>query len=312
MNPWLYVIAGLVCAAVGLTGRAHRDHDDRWPGGLDEGEADRGRRHRPQIRPGVRVQAAAAAYRFRESLFLLPAVIVLTGLGLAELAGGLDEAGIRPPLSATMTTTAATWLLSTVAGATITTAGVVFSLTVVSLQLASSQFSPRVMRSFIRDRLSQVVIGLLVATFCYCVLTLRRLDGDPQDPAPAVSMTVAVLLTLTTVLLIVAHLDHLARRLQVCQVVRVIADEGQDVLRSIRKAARHEQPGRTLPRRPDAAGLLVTAPKDGWVTQAAGTQLLAAVPAGTTVWLETRTGAYVHRGEALCTLWPMRRARAAG
>jgi uncharacterized membrane protein len=46
-----------------------------------------------------------------------------------------------------------------VAGTTITTAGVVFSLTVVSLQLASSQFSPRVMRSFIRDRLSQVVIG---------------------------------------------------------------------------------------------------------------------------------------------------------
>lgn len=63
-----------------------------------------------------------------------------------------------------MSSNTAVWLLSTVAGAMITTAGVVFSLTVVSLQPASSQFSPRVMRSFVRDRLSQVVIGLLIDT----------------------------------------------------------------------------------------------------------------------------------------------------
>lgn len=72
------------------------------------------------------------------------------------------------------------------AGATITTAGVVLSMTVVSLQLASSQFSPRVMRSFIRDRLSQTVIGLLAATFVYCVLTLRHLPGDTTATAPQI------------------------------------------------------------------------------------------------------------------------------
>src|SRR5690606_37882885 len=88
----------------------------------------------------------------------------------------------------------ASWLLSTLAGAMITTAGVVFSLTVVSLRLASGQFSPRVMRSFVRDRLSQVVIGLLVATFVFCVLTLRHVSADPAEPAPAITLTLAVVL----------------------------------------------------------------------------------------------------------------------
>ncbi len=134
---------------------------------------------RPRPLPELRI--AAAFYRFRESLFFLPAIIVLVGAGLAEATAALDQALSSErsiPLTLDINSNAATWLLSTVAGATITTAGVVFSLTVVSLQLASSQFSPRVMRSFIRDRLSQVVIGLLIATFVYSVLTLRHISGE--------------------------------------------------------------------------------------------------------------------------------------
>lgn len=109
-------------------------------------------------------------YRFRESLFLVPALVMSGGVMLAIAATAVDnlvgdEAEV--PLTLAMSSNAATWLVSTVAGAMITTVGVVFSLTVVSLQLASGQFSPRVMRSFIRDRLSQGVIGLLVGTFFY-------------------------------------------------------------------------------------------------------------------------------------------------
>ncbi|MDQ3763618.1 MAG: DUF2254 domain-containing protein [Actinomycetota bacterium] len=188
-------------------------------------------RTRPALLPELTV--AAVVYRFRESLFLLPATIVLGGVGLAEIAGALDRAvGPRSAVRGTveMNSNAATWLLSTVAGATITTAGVVFSLTVVSLQLASSQFSPRVMRSFVRDRLSQVVIGLLVATFAYSVLTLRHISAESTAPAPKISLTVAVALTMVTVFLIVAHLDRLARRLQGGEVVRSIFREGEEVL----------------------------------------------------------------------------------
>ncbi|MGY1639035.1 DUF2254 domain-containing protein [Geodermatophilus sp. SYSU D00742] len=260
-----------------------------------------------RVRPLLPMRVAAATYRFRESLFALPALIVVAGIGVAEAAGAADRAaGERVvPGTLTMSSSTATWLLSTVAGAMITTAGVVFSLTVVSLQLASSQFSPRVMRSFIRDRLSQVVIGLLIATFVYCVLVLRHVDGSAGDPAPRISLTVAVLLAVVTVLLIVAHLDHLAHGLQVGEVVRRISEEGEQVLRASRQASGTEQPA--VARTPPAGSrpLEVPAPRDGWVTQAPGDRMLPAVPPGTTVRLETRVGAYIHAGEPLLTVWPV-------
>ena len=130
-----------------------------------------------------RLRLAALRYRFEESLFLYPAIIMLGGIVLAIIATSVDHTlgyDTHVPFTLEMSSNAATWLLATVAGAMITTVGVVFSLTVVSLQLASSQFSPRVMRSFIRDRLSQRVIGLLVATFFYCVLALPSVSGETR------------------------------------------------------------------------------------------------------------------------------------
>jgi uncharacterized membrane protein len=258
--------------------------------------------------PLLRLRVAAAVYRFRESLFLLPALIVVGGVVLAELAHAVDRA-VGPdrtvPGTLAMSSNTATWLLSTVAGAMITTAGVVFSLTVVSLQLASSQFSPRVMRTFVRDRLSQVVIGLLIATFVYSVLTLRYVSADPDSSAPPVTLTVAVVLAVATVLLIVAHLDHLARGLQVGNVVRAIADEGQEVIRDNQRADSSPWPAPEEVTAGATASLTVPAPQDGWVTQAPGDRLLAAVPPHTTVRLETRIGAYIHEGEPLVTVWPV-------
>lgn len=252
---------------------------------------------------------ATAVYRFRESLLALPAVIVVGGILLAEATAYLDDlVGVERSLLLTveMNSNGATWLLSTVAGAMITTAGVVFSLTVVSLQLASSQFSPRVMRSFIRDRLSQTVIGLLVATFVYCVLTLRHIRGEMTDNAPRISLTVAIVLTVTTVLLIIAYLNRLAHGLQVGEVVRHIAGEADHVIDTLTDRARDETPATSNPDAPGPAERTsVHAQRDGWVTQAPSRFILAAVPPSTTVRLETRTGAYVHRDEVLMTVWPI-------
>ena len=176
--------------------------------------------------PGLR--ARALGYRFRESLFFLPVLIVLAGLGLALVVGDLNRwlrADAWPLATALrMTPEVAVWFLSGVAGAMITTAGVVFSLTVVSLQLASGQFSPRVLRTFVRDRLSQVVIGTLVATFVYCTLVLRYTSQDEQF-VPTLPIGVALVLVVVTVLLIIAHLDHLSRSLQVGEVLRRISVE---------------------------------------------------------------------------------------
>lgn len=249
---------------------------------------------------------AAARYRFKESLFLFPALVMLAGIALALGAAALDRAlaDSGPPLTLAMSSNAATWLLATVAGAMITTVGVVFSLTVVSLQLASDQFSPRVMRSFIRDRLSQGVIGLLVGTFFYCILILPTLSAEPTDPAPRISLTVAVVLTVVTVAGIIVHLDHLARGLQVGNLARVIAAEGQSVV-----AALDRVPAGLRPVDPEdfpvpEGAAVILCPVSGWVSQLSAGGLLKAVPAGTKIRVETRVGAYIHAGEPLLTVWP--------
>ncbi|MGE2714497.1 DUF2254 domain-containing protein [Mycolicibacterium litorale] len=259
---------------------------------------------RRAVFPAMRL--STAVYRFRESLFALPALVVIGGVVLAETAAYLDDLlGARSvPLTIDINSNAAIWLLSTVAGATITTAGVVFSLTVVSLQLASSQFSPRVMRSFIRDRLSQSVIGVLVATFVFCVLLLRHVPADPATPAPRISMTAAVILAVSAVLLIMAYLNRLAHGLQVGEVVRTIASEADAVIEEIARQVRAETPADDVPDADPQNRLVVPVERDGWVTQSSSERIFAIVPPSTVVRLETRTGAYIHRGEALMTIWP--------
>lgn len=80
----------------------------------------------------------------------------------------------------------------------ITVAGVVFSITIVALSLASAQFGPRLLRNFIRDRRNQVVLGTFTATFLYCLLILRTVRGmDHQEFVPSVSVTVGMLLAIT-------------------------------------------------------------------------------------------------------------------
>lgn len=255
----------------------------------------------------LRLRIAALRYRFAESLFLFPALLMLAGIALAVGAAALDRAvghDARIPLTLAMSSNAATWLLATVAGAMITTVGVVFSLTVVSLQLASGQFSPRVMRSFIRDRLSQGVIGLLVGTFFYCILILPSLSGDPSADAPRISLTLAVVLTLVTVVGIIAHLDHLSRGLQVGNLARAIAAEGGRVAAGLGEAPSGLQPADPRDFHPPADAAVIPSPVSGWVSQADSSRLLRSVPAGTTVRLETRIGAYIHADEPLFTAWP--------
>jgi uncharacterized membrane protein len=117
-------------------------------------------------------------------------------------------------------------------------------------------------------------------------------------------MTVAVVLTVGTVVLIIAHLDHLARGLQVGEVARAIAGEGEKVIAAMVAQAGHETAAAVGPGHRRGRGFEVAAPHDGWVTQSAGDRMLAAVPPGSTVRLETRSGSYIHEGEPLVSVWP--------
>ncbi|GAB3954135.1 DUF2254 domain-containing protein [Streptomyces sparsus] len=113
---------------------------------------------------------------------------------------------------------AARSVLAAISGSLVTVTALTFSLTVLTLQLASSQFSPRLLRTFTADRYVQTTLALFLATFTYALAVLRtvrtREDGQTGF-VPQVSVTLAFLLTLASVLALVVFLSHLAREIRV-------------------------------------------------------------------------------------------------
>lgn len=119
---------------------------------------------------------------------------------------------------------AARTVLSVIAGSLITVAGLTFSITMVVLQLASSQFSPRILRTFFSDRLTQITIGSYVGIFVYSILVLRAVGGFTTSGfVPRVSVTVASALGIAAVCLLIAFLHHVSQMVQVSQVTARLA-----------------------------------------------------------------------------------------
>src|SRR5215467_10466250 len=258
-----------------------------------------------------RLRLRALSDKLRESLLFLPALMLAGSVIIAIVLERIDQTHSSTPTPWTFNFTpgTASTLLGIVAGAVITTAGVVFSLLVISLQLASGQFSPRVLRGFWRDRFGQVLIGLLLSTFAFCVLVLARLNPAARR-APALSVMFALLLTLASVVFIVVYLDRISRQQYVGRIVARIADETLALV--------HELPYGphvgmlvgdhfAVPARDTAIlgeRLIVRAPKDGWVQQISRRAVIAAVPPGSVVRLETRVGGYLVRDTPLASVWP--------
>lgn len=109
-------------------------------------------------------------------------------------------------------------VLSAIAASIVTVTGTIFSVVIVALQLAASQFTPRVMRHFTGDRVNQVVLALMIGTFTYCVLVLRTVRGDDDSGGafvPVISVSVAIALSLVCIGGLIWFIHHSARQLQV-------------------------------------------------------------------------------------------------
>ena len=254
------------------------------------------------------VRLRAVFESFRDSLFFLPALFVVAAVVIAQGMLAVDEriSLDSVPSYLRFTVESARALLSTVAGATITVTGIVFALTALSVQLASSQFSPRVVRGFLRDRFAQMSIGFMAATFTYSLVVLRavRLPGDDQAPAvPNLSSGLALLLAVGVVIVILAYVDHTAQSLQATQLVGRIT-EGTVALVDKRfpKVGDGEDQS-AAPPEPTAPQTRVDAPRSGWLQQVSETDLLGALPVGATLRIDVRVGSFVHTGRRLCTLW---------
>lgn len=174
---------------------------------------------------------AAASEAVRSRLWPVPvaavAVALLLGLAMIRIDQLADDRlpGYAENLLFGGDANAARTVLDAVSSSLITVTSLTFSLTVVTLQLASSQFSPRLLRTFAADRFVQNTLGLFLATFVFALTVLRSVRGDDGLDAefvPRLSVTVAVLLTIASVVTLVLFLAHLAREIRVENVLTAV------------------------------------------------------------------------------------------
>ena len=204
----------------------------------------------------------------RSGFWAIPALCVAGAILLALALVELDQArsnALRYTFGAGPD--GAREVLSAITTAMITFTGLVFSITIVVLQLTSSQFSPRVLRNYLRDRRAQTSLGVFVATFVYAVMVLRTVDGGDEEAfVPAIATTVGMGLLLLSVGVFVFYIHHVATSIQVSSIIAAIGAETRDAVDRRFPAGTATAPdaGRRLP--PAAvATLVVPAPTAGVV-----------------------------------------------
>ena len=221
--------------------------------------------------------------KVRDSLWFLPGVLTLVG---AVLAITVTQAEQRGAFEGSMLRSwifgggvdGARGVLEAIAGGLITVTGVVFSVTIVALQLASSQFTPRLLRNFTADRGNQLVLGVFIGTFTYTLLVLRtvRSADEGEDPfVPRVAVTLAVVLVLVAIGFLIFYINHSARSIQVAAILeRVTRRTLGDVHRFFPEQIGHAdeaEPGD--PRPPEQPSATVAADSAGYLQAVDGRSL---------------------------------------
>ncbi|HEV2766505.1 MAG TPA: DUF2254 domain-containing protein [Acidimicrobiales bacterium] len=119
-------------------------------------------------------------------------------------------------------------LLSSIASSMLTLTALVFSVTIVVLQLASGQFSPRVLRTFLRDRRSQTTLGVFLATFLYALIVLRAVRGDGGSVdrfVPGISVGVSFALVVVSVAFFMQYIHNITTSIRVIEIIDRISKE---------------------------------------------------------------------------------------
>ncbi len=174
--------------------------------------------------------------RVRTSLSFIPSLMVIGAIALAASTPAIDAAIPESwpraiPLLFSGGAVGARAVLTTIATSMIGVAGVVFSMTIVSLQLASSQFGPRLLRTFLRDRGNQVVLGTFLGTFVYCVVVLPMVDTAGSSVyVPHIAVTIAELQAVVSLAMLVYYINHVAQSIHADAVMHSVGRELESVV----------------------------------------------------------------------------------
>lgn len=173
-----------------------------------------------------------AEYRWRaNSLWLVPLVCVAAGCAAASVTLTIDGAlGYDLlPNGVLGTPTAVQTILSTAASAMLTLTTIVLTVMTLGVQLAMQQFSPRIVRALLADRRSQLAHGLFAATFLYCMVAVAKVDDKASTgkEVPTVTVALAYLLLLASLVALVAYVHHAGQSLRVAGLIDLVGDNLQ-------------------------------------------------------------------------------------
>lgn len=219
----------------------------------------------------------------RDSLWFLPSLMTLiaaiVAIGLVQFEShyggkfwegrGLGSGSVE----------GARAVLSTIAGSLITVTGVAFSVTIVALQLASSQFTPRILRNFMADRSNQVVLGVLIATFTYTLLVLRviRATSSGGEFVPQISVSVAIVLSLVSIGFLIYFIHHAARSIQASVILETITRAAMEQVDALfpEEIGRPAEPGPAADDFSPHTAHVVAAHRTGYLQAVDGTTLFS-------------------------------------
>ncbi|MGI8450227.1 MAG: DUF2254 domain-containing protein [Streptosporangiaceae bacterium] len=258
-----------------------------------------------ELLPGVSLSRARDVAR--STFWLVPALCVAAAIGLAIGLIALDQAlpvthGAvlvfpGPPEGARS-------FLSSIIQAMISFTGLVFSITIVVLQLSSGQFSPRVLRMFLSDRTIRWALGVFVATFVYAMVVLRAVRGTSTGGGfvPRIAVTVAFGFVLASVALFIRYISHVANMIRVATVITYVGGQARQIISS-RYPASGAEP-ESVPALPQPART-IAAPRGGVLVSVNENRLVrAGAEAGCVLAVVPRVGDFVPAGAPLVTVHP--------
>ena len=255
-----------------------------------------------------RVRMSVAWYRLKEyingALWVLPSAAAVAALaaGYAMSQVTVAPSSILDRLAFQGTADDARTLLITVSSTVVTVIALVLGLTVVALQLSSTQFSPRLLRNFLRDRATQVVLSAFIATFVYSaagLFTVGLEAGTRTEEYPRLAISGSILLLFVSLGFVVYFADHLAHSIQIDAINRRIERNTRRTIVQEEGAAVEE----VAPRAPEWAVPLLS--RNSGYIQTVHPELLLplAAEAGVTIGLRYRVGQHVVAGIVLGWVW---------
>lgn len=183
------------------------------------------------------MQSLRQFFRYlRSSLWFIPGLMlfgsIFMALLLVEIDSGVDRKWlINYPRIFGLGADGSRGMLTAIAGSMLTVAALAFSLTLSIIAQASGQYTPRILRNFMRDRVNQFILGYFVSVFAYCLIILRTIRGaDELQFVPSLGVIVGLVLAIGGIIVLIYFIHHIASSLQVTNIVNDIREETTEVI----------------------------------------------------------------------------------